>query len=361
MDSERPPNLRTVGLTGEDTAATGAQPLAAPFGVNTMAELVVDLLAATNLVSPDKLALVRGRAGQGSLAQAIVDEGVAPPEGIARSLAVRYQISVVDLALDRRREGSSRADPAARAGARRRDPVRARGGHPARRRRRSGQPARARRASARDPLPARPRRRLERGHPRRAAPDGARLGGVRHSRGAGGGRCRPRHGRGGRHRRPRGRGRGLRRAARSARQLRHLPGRRGRRLRRPLRAAGGRARRPLPRRRRAPGGATDPEADDAGRDDPPEGAREARHRRAAEAAGRPHLPERRRSRPHARHPCRDAAHGRGREGRHASPRQVEAGTDAGGARALGRHARQARGDHREADRRAPRHRADRLR
>ena len=99
MDSERPPNLRTVGTTGEDTAATGAQPLSAPFGVNAMAELVVDLLSATNLVTPDKLALVRGRAGQGSLAQAIVDEGVAPPEGIARSLAVRYQISIVDLAL----------------------------------------------------------------------------------------------------------------------------------------------------------------------------------------------------------------------------------------------------------------------
>ena len=98
MDSERPPNLRTVGQTSDETAASGAQPLAAPFGVNTMAELVVDLLAATNLVAPDKLAIVRGRAGQGSLAQAIVDEGVAPPEGIARSLAVRYQISVVDLA-----------------------------------------------------------------------------------------------------------------------------------------------------------------------------------------------------------------------------------------------------------------------
>ncbi len=99
MDNERPPNLRTVGQTSEGTAATGAQPLATPFGVNTMAELVVDLLSATNLVAPDKLAIVRGRAGQGSLAQAIVDEGVAPPEGIARSLAVRYQISVVDLAL----------------------------------------------------------------------------------------------------------------------------------------------------------------------------------------------------------------------------------------------------------------------
>ena len=99
MDSERPPNLRTVGSPGEQAAGTGAPPLASGMAINATAELVVDLLSATGLVSPDKLALVRGRAGQGSLAQAIVDEGVAPPEGIARSLAVRYQIALVDLAL----------------------------------------------------------------------------------------------------------------------------------------------------------------------------------------------------------------------------------------------------------------------
>ncbi len=97
MDSERPPNLRTVGPPAGET--TGAQPLASGMPINVMAELVVDLLSATGLVAPDKLALVRGRAGQGSLAQAIVDEGVAPPEGIARSLAVRYQVALVDLAL----------------------------------------------------------------------------------------------------------------------------------------------------------------------------------------------------------------------------------------------------------------------
>jgi type IV pilus assembly protein PilB len=83
----------------EIPAPTGARSLAAPFGVNAMTELVVDLLAATALVPPDKLALVRGRAGQGTLAQAIIDEGVAPPEGIARSLAVRYQVPLVDLAV----------------------------------------------------------------------------------------------------------------------------------------------------------------------------------------------------------------------------------------------------------------------
>ena len=58
--------------------------------------------------------------------------------------------------------------------------------------------------------------------------------------------------------------------------------------------------------------------------------------------------ERRRGRPHARHPCRDAADRRGREGRHASPRQVAARADARGARALGRHARPPRRDHRQA-------------
>jgi type IV pilus assembly protein PilB len=98
MDSERPLNLRTLAPPGETAAATAARSLSAPFGVNAMTELVIDLLYATALVEPDKLALVRGRAGQGSLSQAIVDEGVAPPEGVARSLAVRYQVPLVDLA-----------------------------------------------------------------------------------------------------------------------------------------------------------------------------------------------------------------------------------------------------------------------
>jgi type IV pilus assembly protein PilB len=100
MDNERPPSLRTVGNTGDATTRPPAgEPLASGMLVNETAELVVDLLAATGLVPLDKLALVRGRTGQGSLAQAIVDEGVAPPEGVARTLALRYQIPYVDLAL----------------------------------------------------------------------------------------------------------------------------------------------------------------------------------------------------------------------------------------------------------------------
>ena len=97
MATESKPS--TAVAPAEIPAPTGARSLAAPFGVNAMTELVVDLLAATALVQPDKLALVRSRAGQGTLAQAIIDEGVAPPEGIARSLAVRHQVPLVDLAV----------------------------------------------------------------------------------------------------------------------------------------------------------------------------------------------------------------------------------------------------------------------
>ena len=68
-------------------------------GVNSMAELLADLLAATGLVPEDKLAMARGRAGTGgSLAQALVAEGVATQGGIARTLASRYQLPLIDLA-----------------------------------------------------------------------------------------------------------------------------------------------------------------------------------------------------------------------------------------------------------------------
>ena len=86
MDNfERPPSLRTVNPIG-DGIRTPANP-AAPPPINPTTELVADLLSATGLLSPDKLALVRGRAAQGSFAQALVDEGVASGEGIARTRA----------------------------------------------------------------------------------------------------------------------------------------------------------------------------------------------------------------------------------------------------------------------------------
>jgi type IV pilus assembly protein PilB len=98
FDPQQPPVLRTVGTPGE--TRTPANPLQPHANVNATAELVADLLAATGLVAADKLALVRGRAGAtGSLAQAIIDEGVASSDGIARTLAARHQLPLIDLAV----------------------------------------------------------------------------------------------------------------------------------------------------------------------------------------------------------------------------------------------------------------------
>ena len=82
----------------EAEAAQPARQLATPFGVDETAELVLDLLGYTSLVGPDALALVRGRAAEGSpVTQALIDEGVATSDGVARMLAVRHHLQIVDL------------------------------------------------------------------------------------------------------------------------------------------------------------------------------------------------------------------------------------------------------------------------
>jgi type IV pilus assembly protein PilB len=90
------PQLRT---SADAPPARGAEPLGGQYGVNELAELVVDLLEATQLIPDDKLALVRGRAQTtGSLPRALVEEGVASADGIARMVAARHQLPLVDLA-----------------------------------------------------------------------------------------------------------------------------------------------------------------------------------------------------------------------------------------------------------------------
>ena len=102
MAHERPQHLRSSGSVGGESPAVGGSgglPVP-PFRGNDQAELVADLIEATGLVSRDKLALVRGRARQGSsFAQAILDEGVGSPDGIARALASRFHLPFVDLPL----------------------------------------------------------------------------------------------------------------------------------------------------------------------------------------------------------------------------------------------------------------------
>jgi type IV pilus assembly protein PilB len=99
VDLNRPPRLRTSGRKGAKKGADSGQ-LPEPFPVNELAELVGDLLETTGLIPADKFAQVRGRAKQGAaFSQAVLDEGVASPEGIARTLASRFQVPFVDLPL----------------------------------------------------------------------------------------------------------------------------------------------------------------------------------------------------------------------------------------------------------------------
>jgi type IV pilus assembly protein PilB len=102
MDLKRPNKLRISGTPGDtESPPAGDSSLGGPaVPVNEIAELVADLVEATGLVSRDRLAAVRGRVKQGgSFAQAVLDEGVATSEGLARTLASRFQLPFVDLPL----------------------------------------------------------------------------------------------------------------------------------------------------------------------------------------------------------------------------------------------------------------------
>src|SRR5205085_682081 len=85
------PRLRTTAV--ETNGAGGA----APFGVAESVELLADLLGATKLIPGDKLALAAGRARQtGSLARALVDEGIASGIGVARHHAAQFGLPLID-------------------------------------------------------------------------------------------------------------------------------------------------------------------------------------------------------------------------------------------------------------------------
>jgi type IV pilus assembly protein PilB len=91
-----PPESSDVGASREPESLGPPLP---SFGVNATAELVADLISATGLLGPDRLAGVRSRAAQtrGSFAQALLNEGLATGGGVARLLATRHQLPFVEL------------------------------------------------------------------------------------------------------------------------------------------------------------------------------------------------------------------------------------------------------------------------
>jgi type IV pilus assembly protein PilB len=102
------PNLRGVPAEGEETSSVEpTPPPGAGIAPNAVTELVADLIETTGLVPVDRLAAARSRAGTGSLAQAILDEGLAAPgvdepepAALGRLQADHSHLPSVDLAAE---------------------------------------------------------------------------------------------------------------------------------------------------------------------------------------------------------------------------------------------------------------------
>jgi type IV pilus assembly protein PilB len=87
--------LRTSTNLGELADGQGAED---GGGFETIADLVAEVIQLADIVPRDRLAAARGRAGTGSFAQALLDEGAVEASGVARSLARRHGLEYVDLA-----------------------------------------------------------------------------------------------------------------------------------------------------------------------------------------------------------------------------------------------------------------------
>ena len=109
MNFEPTGPLRTSTRLADETEAP---PLHGPGGgFETIPDLVAELIEATEIVTRDRLAAARGRAGAGSLAQALHDEGVATPEGVAHALARRHALPFHDLQAERPSPGAMELIP----------------------------------------------------------------------------------------------------------------------------------------------------------------------------------------------------------------------------------------------------------
>ncbi len=98
MNFEPTGPLRTSTNLGD---RTGDAALGSAGGFETLADLVAELVESAALVPRDRLVSARGRAGAGSLADALRDEGLANSAGIARSLARRHDLPFVDIEEER--------------------------------------------------------------------------------------------------------------------------------------------------------------------------------------------------------------------------------------------------------------------
>src|SRR5450830_1311351 len=83
-------------------ARAGARPLAGGRQINALAELLGDLLEATGLITPDKLAEARSDAGgSGSLVTALTEKGVIPAARVAEVQASHFHLPLIVLGYEK--------------------------------------------------------------------------------------------------------------------------------------------------------------------------------------------------------------------------------------------------------------------
>jgi type IV pilus assembly protein PilB len=94
-----PPDLPPLAIDAEVEAPVSPPQPPTSFSVDTKSpELLADLIESTSLAPLDRLALVRGRTRQGqAFVDALVAEGLASSDGVARILAARHGLPLVDV------------------------------------------------------------------------------------------------------------------------------------------------------------------------------------------------------------------------------------------------------------------------
>ena len=93
--AEERQSTKSGGKAGERASA---RPLAGARQINELVELLGDLLEATGLVTPDKLAEARSDAGaSGSLIAALTEKGVIPASRVAEVRAAHFHLPLISL------------------------------------------------------------------------------------------------------------------------------------------------------------------------------------------------------------------------------------------------------------------------
>src|SRR3954454_16737642 len=96
MELDKQPDLRLVSQGAEEDKA---ERQVRGEGTRGHGDLIADVIRESGLLPPDKVDQAQRRAAGDSFSQALIDEGLAGALGVARTLAEKYHLPLVDLAV----------------------------------------------------------------------------------------------------------------------------------------------------------------------------------------------------------------------------------------------------------------------